>query len=239
MEGFYSRTALLLGGESVQRLKSACIAVIGLGGVGSAAAEALARTGIGRLVLVDGDRVAESNLNRQLFALHSTLGQWKTDAAAARIADIHPGCVVTEKTEFLGTDSDFSFLRGCDFCIDAIDDVRAKLLLYRSCREFSIPVVSAMGCGNRLDPARLVVTDIFSVTGCPLCRRIRHELRKLGIASLTVVASTEPPRAPAQSPDGTGRRTVASAAFVPNAAGLLMASVAIRSLCGEMFTNSP
>ncbi|PWL51203.1 MAG: hypothetical protein DBY36_05135 [Clostridiales bacterium] len=239
MEEFYSRTALLFGADGVRRLKSARVAVIGLGGVGSAAAESLARTGVGQLVLADGDRIAESNLNRQLFALRSTLGQLKTDAAAARIADINPDCRVEKVSEFLGADSDFSFLHGCVYCLDAIDDVRAKLLLYQNCRALGIPVIAAMGCGNRLDPAALAVTDVFSVTGCPLCRKIRHELRKLGIDSLPVVASAEPPRRSACSSGGSGQRVIASAAFVPNAAGLIMASAAVEKLCGEMFTNSP
>lgn len=231
---FYSRTQMLFGEDAVARFRNACVAVIGLGGVGAAAAEALARTGIGRLVLVDGDEIAPSNLNRQMFALHSTVGLPKTEAAARRIADINPDCKLTTVAEMLTPDSDFSFLDDVDYCIDAIDDVRAKLRLYAVCSEKKIPVIAAMGCGKRTDPTKLIVTDVFSVTGCPLCRRIRQGLRKLGIDSLPVVASTEPPRedfAPntAQSPTDPPRK-IASAAFVPNAAGLILASRAVDFL---------
>lgn len=230
-ESFFSRTALLLGADKIARLQAAHVAVVGLGGVGSAAAEAIARSGVGQMTLVDGDRVVESNLNRQLFALRSTIGLPKTEAAARRIAEIHPECQLHTLPVFLNQDSDFSFLNGCQYCLDAIDDVRAKLLLYQHCRDLQIPIISAMGCGNRLDPTKLVITDVFDVTGCPLCRKIRHELRRIGIDRLTVVASTEPPIAPVQPQEPTCQRTIASAAFVPNAAGLAMASHVIRQLC--------
>lgn len=230
-DSFFSRTALLLGADNISRLQASHVAVVGLGGVGSAAAEAIARSGIGQMTLVDGDQVAESNLNRQLFALRSTIGLPKTEAAASRIAEIHPECQLHTLPVFLNQTSDFSFLNGCHYCLDAIDDVRAKLLLYQHCRDLQIPIISAMGCGNRLDPTKIVITDVFDVTGCPLCRKIRHELRRMGIDHLTVVASTEQPITPVQSEDSCGQKIIASAAFVPNAAGLAMASHVVRQLC--------
>ncbi len=232
MDAFYSRTALLFGEDAISKLQAARVAVVGLGGVGSAAAEAIARSGVGQMVLVDGDCVVESNLNRQLFALRSTCGKPKTEAAAMRIADINPDCNLVTVPVFLNGTSDFSFLTGCSYCIDAIDDVRAKLLLYQHCRDAGVPVISAMGCGNRFDPTKLIITDIFSVTGCPLCRKIRHELRRLGIDHLTVAASTELPKPHVRPDEPVTEKTIASAAFVPNAAGLAMASHVVRQICG-------
>ncbi len=226
---FYSRTQMLFGANAVSAFQSATIAVIGLGGVGAAAAEALARTGIGKLILVDGDKIAPSNLNRQMFALRSTVGLTKTEAAVRRISDINPDCTTVPLCQMLGPESDFSFLDGCAYCIDAIDDVRAKLSLYAACAERQIPVISAMGCGKRTDPTKLIVTDVFSVTGCPLCRRIRQGLRKMGITALPVVASTEAPRDAADFGED-GVRSIPSAAFVPNAAGLILASQAVDFL---------
>ena len=230
MDAFFARTSLLLGSDAIARLQAAKVTVIGLGGVGGAATEALARSGIGTLVLVDGDRVADSNRNRQIFATRSTVGMMKTEAAARRIEDITDTCRTEQHPVMLTADADLSFLDGSAYCVDAIDDVRAKIAVYEYCSAHGIPVISAMGCGSRMDPTKLKVTDVFEVTGCPLCRKIRHELRKVGIPSLKVVASDEPPRPLAKREDGSTDSTIPSAAFVPNAAGLILASTVVSEI---------
>lgn len=217
------------------------MAVFGLGGVGSFAAEALARAGIGRLVLVDGDVVDVTNLNRQLVALRSTVGQPKAEAMARRIGDINPDCRVEVHSLFYlppaGEDPGCGrgLIDGCDFVADAIDSVTSKLGLAEECRDKGIPLISAMGCGNKLDPTRFRVADIQETKVCPLCRVMRRELKKRGIGSLTVVYSEEPPRGPLEelATPAPGRRAVpGSISFVPSAAGLILAGEIIRRLGG-------
>lgn len=238
-----SRTAMLFGAEKVGRLTSACAAVFGLGGVGAAAAEALARSGVGKLVLVDGDHVEESNLNRQLFALRSTLGLFKTEAASRRIKDIAPECELSLHPVFYLPQSVESeqndLLLGVDVVIDAIDTVTAKLALFEACRARGIPLLSCMGTGNRADPSQLRLGDVFETQNDPLCRVMRRELRKRGAQHLRCVYSKEPPRKPddaclAPGDLKNGRTPPSSAAFVPPAAGLLLASAAVRILTGEL-----
>ncbi len=232
MEVFSSRTARLLGQDAVERLSRCEVAVFGLGGVGSFTAEALARSGVGKLLLIDGDTVSVSNRNRQLPALRSTLGQPKTQVMAQRIQDINPDCTVEIRTQMITADTDLSFLNGCDFVADAIDCVPAKLAIYKFCNETHIPVIAAMGCGNRTDLTQLRITDIFRTQGCPLCKKIRTSLRKTGIDRLTVVASDEVPAAVPDVTDEAGRIThpPASAIFVPATAGLLMAQHIVLTL---------
>ncbi|MCL2488779.1 MAG: tRNA threonylcarbamoyladenosine dehydratase, partial [Oscillospiraceae bacterium] len=189
-------------------------------------AEALARAGVGRLMLVDGDTVADSNRNRQLCALTSTVGQQKAAVMAARIKDINPGCVVQAYPLFYDAGSDSSVLDGLDYIADAIDTVTSKLLLARQCRDHRIPLISAMGCGNKRDPGRFRITDIYDTRVCPLCRVMRRELRAQGIDSLRVVWSDEPPVE-------TGERLPGSISFVPAAAGLIMAGEIVNSLTGK------
>ena len=186
-EAWTARTALLLGQEGVDRLAAASVAVFGLGGVGSYAAEALARAGVGRLILVDGDVVEETNLNRQLVALHSTLGRSKAEVAAQRVLDIAPGCRAEAHAMFYLPEQGQGLIDGCDYVADCIDMVSAKLALAEECRDKGIPLISAMGCGNRLDPTRFRVTDIYETSGCPLCRVMRRELRRREIPALKVV----------------------------------------------------
>ena len=229
------RTARLMGDDAVERLAAASVAVFGLGGVGSYTAEALARAGVGRLVLVDGDTVSDTNRNRQLCALTSTVGQNKAAVTAARVRDINPACRVEVHGEFYLPAADGApavgpgWIDGCDYVADAIDMVGAKLQLAAECREKGIPLISAMGCGNKLDPTRFQVADIRDTRVCPLCRVMRRELKARGIEGLKVVYSAEPPRMPLGTDD---RRTPASVSFVPGAAGLLMAGEIIKDLTG-------
>lgn len=230
-----ARTSLLLGEEAMDKLATSSVAVFGLGGVGSYTAEALARAGVGRLVLVDGDTVDVTNINRQLIALHSTIGQPKAAVMAQRVRDIHPTCRVEAHSLFYLPPEGVGLVDGCDFVADAVDMVSAKLALAEECRDKNIPLISAMGCGNKLDPTGFRVADIGDTRVCPLCRVIRRELKKRGIASLTVVYSEEPPISPAEvsEPETGPRRAVpGSLSFVPSVAGLIMAGEIIRRLCG-------
>ncbi len=229
-----SRSALLLGEKGVEALQKASVAIFGLGGVGSYTAEALARAGVGRLVLVDGDVVDITNLNRQLVALRSTLGRPKAEVMAERIRDINPTCrAEAQQVFYLPPDQGLGLIDGCDFVADAIDTVSSKLALIEECREKGIPLISAMGCGNKLDPSRFRVADIGKTSVCPLCRIMRKELKKRGIGSLPVVYSEEPPLPAGDASPGSSRRaTPGSVSFVPAAAGLLLAGEIVRRLCG-------
>lgn len=230
-----SRTAMLLGEEGVHRLQRASVAVLGLGGVGSYTAEALARSGIGRLVLVDGDTVSDTNRNRQLAALCSTVGRPKAAVMAERIADIHPACRIEAYERYVLPGEGMELLDGCDFVADCIDMVSAKLALAEECAAKGIPLLSVMGCGNKRDPSRFRVADIAKTSVCPLCRVMRRELRQRGIFHLPVVFSDEPPCLPdasltADTP-GEGKRALpGSLAFVPGAAGLVAAGEIVRRL---------
>ena len=237
----YSRTRLLLGSEGVDRLRSAHVALFGLGGVGGYAAEALARAGIGHIDLIDNDTVSLTNLNRQMLALHSTLGQYKVDAAAARIRDIDPTIEVrTFKTFYLPeTANQFDFAQ-YDYVLDAIDTVTGKLALMQQARDAGVPIISCMGTGNKLDPTALQVTDISKTTVCPLARIMRKELRKRGINHLKVVYSTEEALTPVGAEEeaaALGKRTIpGSTAFVPGAAGLILAGEVIQDLTVRNFS---
>jgi tRNA A37 threonylcarbamoyladenosine dehydratase len=239
----YSRTRLLLGTDGVDRLRSAHVALFGLGGVGGYAAEALARAGIGHIDLIDNDTVSLTNLNRQLLALHSTVGQYKVDAAAARIKDIDPTIEVrTFKTFYLPETADqFDFSR-YDYVLDAIDTVTGKLALMQQAQDAGVPVISCMGTGNKLDPTGFKVADISKTSGCALSRVIRKECAKRGIKGVKVVYSEELPlevendaEEMAQSREaGSSRRSLpGSTPFVPGVAGLIMAGQVIRDLAGK------
>ena len=239
----YSRTRLLLGSEGVDRLRSAHVALFGLGGVGGYAAEALARAGIGHIDLIDNDTVSLTNLNRQMLALHSTLGQYKVDVAAARIRDIDPTIEVrTFKTFYLPeTANQFDFTQ-YDYVLDAIDTVTGKLALMQQARDAGVPIISCMGTGNKLDPTGFKVADISKTSGCALSRVIRKECAKRGIKGVKVVYSEELPmevendaEEMAQSREaGSSRRSLpGSTPFVPGVAGLIMAGQVIRDLAGK------
>ena len=218
-----SRTAKLLGESAVKSLENAKIAVFGLGGVGGHAAEALVRTGIGAIDIVDGDTVALSNINRQLIALHSTVGKNKTDVCAERFLDINPEIKLRKFPLFLSEDTvgNFDFSE-YDYVLDCIDDIPAKVLLASVCEKIGVKLISAMGAGNKLNPMGFRIADIYETSVCPLARVMRQRLRKAGVERLRVVYSTEEPV--------LTERVPASCAFVPSAAGLLMASAVIDEL---------
>lgn len=226
----FSRTELLLGKEGVERLRQASVCVFGIGGVGSYVVEALARSGVGHLTLVDHDRVSITNLNRQLVALHSTLGMQKVEVARQRILDINPEAQVTvHPCYFTGSEVN---LQGFDFIADAIDSVTSKLTLIEKATAAGIPIISCMGTGNKLDPSRLVLTDISKTSQCPLAKVMRISLRKRGIQHLPVLYSTEPPAPHLEESEEPQehRKTIGSMAFVPGCAGLMIAGEIIRRL---------
>lgn len=245
----FSRTQLLFGPEGMEKLARSRVAVFGIGGVGGYAVEALARSGIGALDLIDDDRVCLTNLNRQLHATHGTLGWYKVDVAEERVRDINPDCVVsTYKTFFMpDTRDQFDFAQ-YDYVIDAIDTVTGKLALIEAAKAAGTPIICSMGAGNKTDPTAFRVADIHQTTVCPLARVIRRECRKRGIEHLKVVYSTEPPLSPPESsavtgeiseepsPDtrkGAARKSVpGSTAFVPSVAGLIIAGEVIKDLIG-------
>ena len=227
------RTALLLDDASLQKIQNSKVAVFGIGGVGSYVVEALARVGIGSFILVDHDLVSVSNINRQLIALHSTVGRPKVEVAKDRILDISPNASVYTYKEFYLPGQDIDFLSGCDYIVDAIDTVSSKLALVEAAEKMEIPILSSMGTGNKLDPSRFQIDDIYNTSVCPLCRVMRRELRKRGISKLKVLYSLEEPIRPKLSPElmANGKRKVpGSISFVPSCAGLLIAGEVIRDL---------
>lgn len=232
----FIRTEMLLGPEGMSRLASSHVAVVGLGGVGGWCAEALCRSGVGTLTLLDHDTVAESNLNRQSAALHSTIGMAKAEAMARRLADISPECVLHPVVSRYEADSREEFFsRHYDYIVDAIDLVSCKLDLIQTAHSRGIPIISALGTGNKVNAELLRVSDISKTEGCPLARVIRKELRARGIQHHKVVFSPEPAHSIydfGETPD-PGRRSIpASIMWVPATAGLLMASAVIEDLVG-------
>ena len=226
----FSRTALLLGEGSLQKLKKARVAIFGVGGVGGYAVEALARSGVDALDLIDKDTVSQSNINRQIIALHSTIGRLKTEVAAERVKDINPDIQVrTHNLFFLPeTAEQFDFTQ-YDYIVDAIDTVSGKIALIEKAKLAGVPIISSMGAGNKLTPA-FEVADISKTSVCPLARVMRRELKKRGIEHVKVVYSKEEPL-PAQCKDEqTGKAIPGSVAFVPSVAGLVLASEVIKDL---------
>jgi len=239
----FLRTGLLIGVSALERLNASHVAVFGVGGVGSFAAEALARAGVGHMSLIDSDLVDESNINRQIHALGSTIGEPKVDAMKNRIRDINPQALVEALRIFYtpGADSiDWHY----DYVIDTVDTVTAKLDIIIEAKKHGVPVISAMGAGRKLDPTRFETADIYGTSVCPLARVMRRELRKRGVESLKVVYSKEPPVTPKGPPPGcdagadiTGpgisrRPAVASISFVPSVMGLIIAGEVIKDLTG-------
>ena len=228
----FSRTALLLGEEAVKSLSDCRVAVFGAGGVGGYTIEALARSGVGAIDIIDNDTISESNINRQIIATVDTIGQYKVDVAEKRVKSINPDIkVTTHKTFFLPentNDFDFSLF---DYIVDAIDTVSGKIELAVKGEDAGVPVISAMGAGNKLDPTAFEVTDIYKTTTCPLARVMRRELKKRGVEKLKVVYSTEEPvkhNAPADSE--SGKPVPGSVAFVPPVCGLIIAGEVIKDL---------
>lgn len=223
----FSRTARLYGENAIEKLSRSSVLLFGVGGVGSYVAESLARAGVGRMCLVDPDEVCESNINRQAAALHSTVGRKKAEVMADRMRDINPDMHIDVKTVFyLPENADCIDFSEFDVIADCIDTVTAKLEIVSRAQSAGIPVISAMGTGNKLRPDMLEITDISKTEGCPLARVMRRELRLRGIKHLKVVYSKEEPK-------GDGQRTPASSPFVPNSAGLLMASEIVNIIIND------
>lgn len=237
MMDIFERTALILGEEALRVLAHSRVAVFGLGGVGGYVVEALARCGVGALDLIDSDRFSPSNRNRQILATTETVGQWKTDAAAARVRSINPACRVTLHRCFYlpDTAAQFDFTQ-YDYIVDAIDTVTGKLMLAEEAQRCGTPIISSMGTGNKLDPTAFRVADISQTAVCPLARIMRKELNKRGIEHLKVVYSREKPLEPKQrlSPsEEAGRRDIpGSVAFVPSVAGMILAGEVVKDLTG-------
>lgn len=232
MHSQFLRSEMILGKNSTENLAGKKVILFGLGGVGSYTAEALARAGIGSITLVDSDTVSVTNINRQLCALHSTVGSPKVEVVKERILDINPDCKVTALQKFyLPENADEFHLSEYDYIADAIDTVSAKIDLAAKSQSLGVPLIACMGTGNKLDPSLFRISDIFKTSGCPLCRVMRTELRKRGVKKLNVVWSPEEPVKPAQTNEETGKRqTPGSLPFVPGAAGLIMAGKIIIDL---------
>ena len=230
----YSRMELLIGEEGLKKLRNSRVAVFGIGGVGSYVAEALARCGIGTLILADNDRVSLTNLNRQLIALRSTIGQLKTEVMKNRILDIDPEIVVhTYETFFSEETAEVLDFSAYDYVVDAVDTVTAKILLIEIATATGTPVISSMGTGNKLDPGKFEITDISKTSVCPLAKVMRRELKKRGIRKCKVLYSREEPVKPRISEEtkGTAKRPVpGSISFVPGTAGLMIAGAVVRDL---------
>ena len=243
----FSRTELLIGNESVEKLKKAKVAVFGIGGVGSFVVEGLVRAGIGNFILVDDDKVCLTNLNRQIIATHKTVGKYKVDVAKERILDINPNANIETYQEFFMPDSKEILDNTVDYIVDAVDTVTAKIELVIRANKLNIPIISCMGTGNKLDPTKFEVTDIYKTSVCPLAKVMRKELRARGIKELKVVYSKEEPLIPNETkdsscktgcicPPGTKRKCTfrnqvpGSISFVPSVAGLIIAGEVIKDI---------
>ena len=227
------RTVALIGEEALSKIKNSRVALFGVGGVGSFCAEALVRAGVGKIDLFDCDEVSVSNINRQIIALHSTVGRKKVEVMKERILDINPECEVATCTEFLTEESVTALdLLSYDYIVDAIDTVSVKLKLAEICYSSGIPIIASMGTGNKLNPTEFRVADIFSTKVCPLARAMRSELKRRGVSKLLTVYSEEVPKSQC-APKGEkadGNPAPASISFVPSTAGLILASEVIRAL---------
>lgn len=222
MYDFLDRTSLMLGEQALLSLQNAKVLVVGVGGVGGYTVEALARSGVGSLTLIDGDTVAISNINRQIVALHSTLGRYKVDVMRERILDINPLIKVNALNIYYAEDTDID-LSEYDYIVDAIDSVKAKLLLIKKAKEVGVPIISCMGAGNKLSATSFRVADIYSTSSCPLAKAVRRGLKDIGIDSLKVVYSIEPPIK-------TGVSTPQSISYAPAIAGITLASEVILDI---------
>ena len=249
MDNRFQRTELLLGDKAMEKLKSARIAVFGVGGVGGYAVEALARSGVGALDLIDSDKVALSNINRQIIATSDTVGEYKVEVAKARVLSINPECKVNiYKMFYLPETADSFDFTQYDYIVDAIDTVKGKLALAENAQKAGTPIISSMGAGNKVNAAAFEVADIYDTSVCPLARVMRYECRRRGIKKLKVVYSKEKPIRPKEDmsiscrrqcvcPPGTRKCTVrrdipGSTAFVPSVAGLIIAGEVIKDLTG-------
>ena len=240
MESAFSRLELLIGSAAVNRLSDARVMVFGVGGVGGYVCEALARSGVGHFLLVDNDAVSLSNINRQIIATRRTVGRYKVDVMAERIADINPDASVEAKNLFFGEETQELFdWESYDYVVDAIDSVSSKVALILRAQKAGVPVISSMGAGNKLEANRFKVADIYDTSVCPLARVMRQQLRKRGVQSLKVVYSDEEPRTiPEAAEASAGKRVPGSTAFVPPAAGLLSAGEVVKDLIRLPLTSA-
>ena len=229
MQNQFSRTELLIGKDGVNVLKTSKVAVFGVGGVGGYVVEALARSGVGEIDLIDNDLFSITNLNRQIYATHSTLGKYKVDVAKERILDINPECKVNAFRMFFAPDTEFDFSK-YDYVVDAIDTVSGKIELVIKCQEARVPVISSMGAGNKMNPEKFEVADIYETSVCPLAKVMRQELKKRGINKLKVVYSKEAPIKTNVKDEKTGKSVPGSNAFVPSVVGLIIAGEVIKYL---------
>lgn len=227
----FERTAILLGNDNMNKLSAAKVIVFGIGGVGGYVVEALARTGLGALCLVDDDVVSESNINRQIIALHSTVGEAKVEVAKKRCLDINPDIDVETRKVFYSPETTEQFnLSDYDYVVDAIDTVTGKLQLIEAAKEAGVPIISSMGAGNKMDATAFEVADIYETSVCPLAKVMRKELKDRGIKSLKVVYSKEAPIS-VVADEENGRHAPGSNAFVPSTVGLIIAGEVIKDLC--------
>ena len=232
MDDRFLRSRMIFGEEGFEKLKNSTVIVFGIGGVGGYAAEAIARSGVGKIILVDNDIVDITNINRQILALDSTVGRLKTDVMEERIKEINPEAVVEKHNVFFLPGNNDIIKDSVNYIVDAIDTISAKIEIIIQAKEKGIPVISSMGTGFKMDPSRLEVSDIYKTSVCPLAKVMRHELKKRGIKKLKVVYSKEEPiKAAFQIDDvNTRKKTAASCAFVPASAGLLIASEVIKDI---------
>ncbi|OOB79386.1 MAG: tRNA cyclic N6-threonylcarbamoyladenosine(37) synthase TcdA [Epulopiscium sp. Nuni2H_MBin003] len=227
----FTRTEMLLGTDTLQILSTKKVAIFGIGGVGSYTAEALVRTGVGNIVLIDSDDICISNINRQIHATHLTVGQPKVNVMRDRLLSINPNLnIVIHKQLYTATNALQLLSTDYDYVVDAIDMVSSKIDLIERCTLANINIISAMGAANKLDPTKFVITDIYKTSMCPLAKVMRHELKKRGVKKLKVVYSTEQPIKSNHFTDDTRRPTPASVAFVPSVCGLIIASAVIKDL---------
>lgn len=226
----FTRTENLIGSKNLAKIRDSKVAIFGIGGVGSYAAEAIARAGVGKILLVDSDTISLSNINRQLIALHSTVGKYKTEVMRERILDINPICNVISKNIFYDSNSSLD-LSEYDYIIDAIDTVTSKLLLIENANKLNVPIISSMGTGNKLCPEMFEITDIYKTSVCPLARVMRRELKTRGIKKLKVLFSKEEPKNEIKSE--SDKRTPASISFVPSVAGLIIAGEVIKDIINK------
>ncbi len=231
MSDQFSRTRLLLGEDAIGKLRASRVAVFGIGGVGGYVCEALVRSGVGHFVLIDDDKVCLTNINRQIIATRKTVGKYKTDVMKERMLDIDPDVDVTvHKCFFLPENADEFPFEDYDYVVDAVDTVTAKIALVMKCKEKGIPVISSMGAGNKLDASAFRVADIYNTKMCPLAKVMRHELKKRGVKELKVVYSEEKPIRPLEDISTERKAIPGSVAFVPAAAGLIIAGEVVKDL---------
>ncbi len=231
----FERFEMLVGKSSLEKLKTSSVAVFGVGGVGSYVCEALARCAVGNITLIDNDTVSKSNINRQLVALHSTIGKYKVDVMKERILDINPDSTVNSINMFYTPDNSNQInIREYDYVVDAIDTVSSKIHLINECNKNNVDIISSMGTGNKLDPSLFSISDISKTHTCPLARVMRKELKERGVYSLKVLWSSEKPIAPLFSDDtSTKRQTPGSVSFVPSVAGLMIAGEVIKDIINK------